>query len=562
MPDTKRRALVTCILCLLAAAAGAQESSSELPPELTGGLNALDWGVIAVYAAVMLGIGVYYARKVETADDYYLGGRRMRPSMVGLSLFATMISTISYLAVPGEVMGHGPIPALMYLASLPIIFLIVGFLLIPYIMKLPITSAYELLEKRLGMPSRLLGSGIFLLIRFIWMGLVVYTASRAVVTAAGLQPGALTLTIVIMGMITVLYSSLGGLRAVVLTDAIQSLLLICAAIICVIIITVKMGGFTWFPTQWSETWDTQPVFSLDPTVRVTVVGSLIATTVWWVCTAGSDQMAIQRYLATRDVRTARKAFLVNNIADVCVNLTLISLGFAMLGFFRANYPEMLGLVGDEKTIDYLFPLFVVNFMKLGMAGLVIAGMMAAAMSSLSSGVNSASTVLNTDFLPLLLGRNLDEKTKVRHGRRVSAVIGVIIILLALVIENVRGNLFEVTQKTSNLLVSPLFSLFFLALFVKRANTFCAMFAAAYGFVVAIVIAFWDLTGATPISFQWIGITSLLASVGAGVALSFLPWDRMTRNSRVLVGIAAAIPLVMLAGLFIAGIASRSAAAGG
>ncbi|HPV35610.1 MAG TPA: sodium/solute symporter [Candidatus Hydrogenedentes bacterium] len=563
MPDTKRRALVTCILSLLAAAAGAQESSPELPPELTGGLNVLDWGVIAVYAAAMLGIGAYYARKIETSEDFYLGGRQMRPSMVGLSLFAAMISTISYLAEPGEVMSHGPIAYLMYLASLPIIYLIVGFLLIPHIMKLPITSAYELLEKRLGMPSRLLGSGIFLLIRFVWMGLVVYTASRAVVTAMGLPLGALAPTIMIMGTITVVYSSMGGLQAVVLTDAIQSLLLIVAAIVCVIIITVKMGGVGWFPTQWSETWDTQPVFSLDPTVRVTMIGSLIATTVWWVCTAGSDQMAIQRYLATRDVKSARKAFLINNIADVCVNVTLISLGFALLGFFREHYPELLrATLADEKKGDYLFPLFVVNFMKFGTAGLVIAGMLAAAMSSLSSGLNSAATVLNTDFLPLLLRKPLDEKTKVRHGMAVSAVIGVIIILLALVIENVRGNLFEVTQKTSNLLVSPLFSLFFLALFVKRANTFCAMFAAAYGFVVAIVIAFWDLTGATPISFQWIGITSLLASVGAGVALSFLPWDRMTRNSRVLVGIAAAIPLVMLAGLFIAGIASRSAAAGG
>ena len=379
----------------------------------------------------------------------------MRPSMVGLSLFAAMISTISYLAEPGEVMSRGPIAYLMYLASLPIIYLIVGFLLIPHIMKLPITSAYELLEKRLGMPSRLLGSGIFLLIRFVWMGLVVYTASRAVVTAMGLPLGALAPTIMIMGTITVVYSSMGGLQAVVLTDAIQSLLLIVAAIVCVIIITVKMGGVGWFPTQWSETWDTQPVFSLDPTVRVTMIGSLIATTVWWVCTAGSDQMAIQRYLATRDVKSARKAFLINNIADVCVNVTLISLGFALLGFFREHYPELLrATLADEKKGDYLFPLFVVNFMKFGTAGLVIAGMLAAAMSSLSSGLNSAATVLNTDFLPLLLRKPLDEKTKVRHGMAVSAVIGVIIILLALVIENVRGNLFEVTQKTSNLLVSP------------------------------------------------------------------------------------------------------------
>ena len=137
----------------------------------------------------------------------------------------------------------------------------------------------------------------------------------------------------------------------------------------------------------------------------------------------------------------------------------------------------------------------------------------------------------------------------------SAVIGVIIICLALVVGNVRGNLFEVTQKTSNLLVAPLFSLFFLALFVKRANVYCAMCAAAYGFVVAFVVAFWDLTGATSISFQWIGVSALLASICAGVGLSRLPWERMNRNNRINVCLAAALPLVIVVGAFIYAVAA-------
>ena len=562
MPAKTRLLLFTCALCLFTACVWAEEGHPEPPVELRGGLGGVDWVVIALYAAGMLAVGAYYARKVETADDYYLGGRRMRPSMVGLSLFATLISTISYLAVPGEVMGHGPVASLTYMAALPIIYLVVGFLLIPHITKLPITSAYELLETRLGMPARLLGSAIFILIRFIWMGLVVYTASRAVTTAMGLPDEALMYAIAVLGAVTVIYSSMGGLRAVVLTDAIQCLLLLAAAVVCVVIITVNMGGFGWFPTQWQDTWDTQPFFSLDPTVRVTVVGSLIATTVWWICTAGSDQMAIQRYLATRDAKTARRAFLVNNCADVCVNLTLICLGFALLGFFRAHYPGMVDAGHGDQRVDYLFPLFVVNYMRFGLAGLVMAGMLAAAMSSLSSGVNSASTVINKDFVPLFLRHAQDEKSKVRYGKWVSVIIGVIIICLALVIENVRGNLFEVTQKTSNLLVAPLFSLFFLALFVKRANTFCAMFAGAYGFVAAFVVAFWDLTGATPVSFQWIGITALLASVGAGVGLSRLPWERMGKTSRLITGVAAALPLVLVAGVFIAAVISASIRTGG
>src|SRR5262245_17644945 len=131
-------------------------------------MSALDWLVVAAYALLFLGIGAYYARRNRDAEDYLLGGRVMSPVMLGLSLFATLVSTLSYLAWPGEIIAYGPM-LLSQFAAYPLIIVIVGYGLIPLLMKQPVTSAYEILEARLGTSVRLAGAGVFLLLRLAWM---------------------------------------------------------------------------------------------------------------------------------------------------------------------------------------------------------------------------------------------------------------------------------------------------------------------------------------------------------------------------------------------------------
>jgi SSS family solute:Na+ symporter len=139
----------------------------------------VDWALIIAYAIVMLGIGAYYSRANQSADDYLLGGRRMPSIMVGLSLFATLMSTLSYLAHPGEMIAHGPM-LITQGAAHPLIFVIVGYGLIPLLMRQPVTSAYELLEKRLGLGIRRAGAGVFLLLRLGWMATILYATSKVV----------------------------------------------------------------------------------------------------------------------------------------------------------------------------------------------------------------------------------------------------------------------------------------------------------------------------------------------------------------------------------------------
>ncbi|HPO16138.1 MAG TPA: sodium/solute symporter [Candidatus Hydrogenedentes bacterium] len=543
---TARWLILSGALC-----AGMSVSAQEAAPAagLRGGLSVLDWAAVIAYFVGMVGIGIYFARRTKTSEEYYLGGRRMGSVMIGVSLFATMISTISYLAVPGEMMKHGPI-YLTSIASIPIIYLVAGYLLIPRIARLPITSAYELLETRLGRPVRLMGSVIFLLIRLVWMGLVIFTASSVVVQAVGFRESAAPYVSVTLGAITVLYASLGGLRAVVLTDVIQAVIMFMGAIITILLVTIKMGGVGWFPTEWAANWDVQPFFSPDPRVRVTVVGSIIVAAIWWICTAGSDQMAIQRYLSTRDVKAARRAFLINNCADAAATLLLALLGFAILGFFR-TYPEYLTPTRNlQENTDLLFPHFIVNFVGFGMAGLIMAAMLSAAMSSLSSGVNASCTVITTDILGYF-GKNPDsEARKVALARRTSCLVGGVAILLSLVVARVPGNLIEITNKTSNLFIGPLFSLFFFALFVRFATPMGAVFGALYGFLAAFLISFGDLAGWTPLSWQWITPAAVVVAIITGTGISLVPTTGRSLFFRTAAVLLLATPWFAAMGLFI------------
>ncbi len=161
---------------------------------------------------------------------------------------------------------------------------------------------------------------------------------------------------------------------------------------------MKLGGVgAWWPDAWPSHWQ-RPVFWFDPDVRFTFVGGFLAAFTWWVCTAGSDQMAIQRYLATRDVRAARRMFNTSLAANALLWPFLAVVGMALLAYFRTR-PDMLpdGQTGLDSA-DKLLPIFIVRDLPVGITGLVIAGLLAAAMSSLSSGLNSACSVVTTDFI--------------------------------------------------------------------------------------------------------------------------------------------------------------------
>ena len=577
------------------------------------GLQAVDWLLIALYAIATIGLGVYFSRQQTNTDEYFVGSRNMNPVLIGVSLFATLLSTISYLSMPGEAAGKGPV-VMIGLLALPLVFSVVALFLLPVYMKQRVTSAYELLEERLGLSVRLLGASMFLALRLVWMTLLVYLAAKAMTIMMGVDfwtihlanmtvasgrisdladsaaklPGffrwedsQLTITtvpvvILFTGIVSLIYTSLGGLRAVVVTDFMQTILLFGGALLVLATVTYQFGGLGWFPTRWQPTWDTQPIFSFDPRTRVTAVGTVLSVFAWFVATMGGDQTTVQRFMATRDAAAAKRAVATQLCVATVVQLTLFLVGFALLAYFLKHSDQLPAGMQVKKNADFLFPRFISHHLPVGVSGLVVAAMFAAAMSSIDSGVNSITAVVQTDFLGRLGWKLKSERAQVRAAQLMAFGIGITVVLGSSLMKYIEGNITAVTNKTVNLLTTPIFALFFFALFVRWAKPLGVWIGAVFGVTTAAAIAFsgplvvflatqcgvdpgWfgvellthidpatgiettttavremnaetglaELVRRDPVSFQWIGPVALVVNISVGMLVSwFLPARRL------------------------------------
>jgi len=495
------------------------------------GLRFLDWVIIGLYAAAVLGTGWYYSRKQKSTDEYFVGSGKMSPLLVGVSLFATLLSTISYLSVPGEYIAKGP-ASLVSMAHIPVTFFIVGYILLPVFMKNRVISAYELLELRLGYGIRALGASMFIILRLVWMSLLVYLAAKAMTVMFGIpaeeQSRWIPWIVLISGFIAVLYTSMGGMRAVVITDFMQTILLFGGALLVLAMVTLHFGGFGWFPTEWQIHWDRQPFFDFDPSRRITMVGVVLSTIIWCVCTAGGDQTAVQRFMSTQDPRAARRSYLVNLCVGTVVIVTLCLVGFGLMAYVRETPGVMPAYISLERNADDIFPRYIAYNLPAGISGLVVAAMFAAAMSSIDSGVNSITAVVMTDFLDRFDLRPETDRGHVLFAKGLAFSIGAIVVVGSSFMQHVKGNITAVTSKTTNLLVTPIFALFFFALFVPFARPIGVFAGAICGTATAILIAFsgpffgfHHVTGYDPVSFMWIGPVALAVNIAVGTVVSLL-----------------------------------------
>ncbi len=480
--------------------------------------RALDWLVLAVYAVGMMAIGWKYSH-AATVEEYQLGGREMKPWAVGISLFATLMSTLTYLAYPGEMIRHGPM-ILSTVLAYPFVYVVVGRYLIPHIMRLKVTSAYEILEMRLGLSVRLLGSSIFLALRLLWMALIVYATSDAIIIPLmGLSASATPWVCIAIAIVTVAYTSMGGLQAVVVTDVIQTFIMLAGAIISLFMISYSLGGVSgWWPHSWSSDWD-DPRFFFAADSRASMGMVILSVFTWYVSTAGSDQMAIQRYLSTRNVPAARTMFGISLLCDSFVTVLLAALGLALLAYFNVHSELLPAGETVASSADELLPLFIVNVLPAGLSGLVVAGVLSAAMDSLSSGLNSSALVISEDWINRFRRSRPDGNEQVRQAKVLSWVLGIAVVSISLGTSYVPGNLLEMMFKVVNLLTAPLFVLFFMAMFVPWATAPGTWIGGIASAVVAVGVAYFNWMG---LSFIWIMPASLVVGIALGCVASLLP----------------------------------------
>lgn len=353
------------------------------------------------------------------------------------------------------------------------------------------------------------------------MSLVMFaTADVVLVPILGLDESAVPWICVFLGLVTVLYTAMGGLRAVVLTDVIQTAILVGGSALMVVLITADLGGVgQWWPSEWPAHWQ-RPVFWYDPAVRFTFVGAALSYFTWFVCTAGSDQMAVQRYLATRDATAARRMFITALLGNLVLWPFLAAVGLTLLAYFQAR-PEMLsaGRYALDDA-DKLLPIYIVQGLPHGVSGIVIAGLLAAAMSSLSSGLNSACSVVTTDFVDRFLPKPAgSEEARLRMAKAISFAIGIVVVGFGTLIGQVEGNILELCYKIANLLVAPLFLLFFMAMFMPSATALGTHLGTVSSVAVAVGVAYFGIFGLT---FQWMMPASFAAGAIVGGMVSFVP----------------------------------------
>ena len=246
---------------MLTASPGLSAESVPATQPTQTGLHPVDWLAIAAYAVAVLTIGWIDSRRKESTRDYFIGGKGIGSFIIGISMFVTLFSTNSYLANPGEMIKHGPAAALGGILALPIVFVLISYVYIPTLIRRKVVSAYELLEDQLGVSVRLLGAVMYIFVRTFWMSTMIYFASVALVTILGLDPAYGPAVAIFTGLIAITYTSMGGLRAVLLTDNLQFFVLFIGTFAAMVVTTIHYNGFAWIPTEWKPNWDTQPFWT-------------------------------------------------------------------------------------------------------------------------------------------------------------------------------------------------------------------------------------------------------------------------------------------------------------
>jgi SSS family transporter len=429
-----------------------------------------------------------------------------------------MNSTITYLSYPGEMVKYGPV-FLCGVLGYPVAAWVVGRFIIPRIRQFNVTSGYEILELRLGKGSRLLATLFFISLRFMWMSTIVFATVRvALLPILGLSEAWVPVLCAGIILFTVFFTTIGGLRAVVATDALQSIIMFVGALVTIAVILFSIGNVPATlkdPSLYSGWIDW--VWAPKRGVRMTAFNICLMNMLWQICTAGSDQMAIQRYLSVKDTKSAAHSFNISLLSSGTIILLLGTVGLMVMAYFFRN-PQWLPAGQDiHSASDILFPTFIRIGLPVGVTGLIAAALLAAAISSLSSGLNSVSSVIVEDVLkrlPAYKGREFSLRT----NKWISAALGLLVLGSSFLVGYVQGNMLDISMKVVNLVTAPLFVLFFLALFCPRANDPGAVIGGLAALAAAIGVSFFGLLGFVQ---TWNLFAALTVGIPVGIAASYL-----------------------------------------
>ncbi|KAJ8030457.1 Sodium-coupled monocarboxylate transporter 2 [Holothuria leucospilota] len=450
-------------------------------------LKAADYIVLLMFLMCSSFIGLYQAfrgKRQTTADEYLLADRRMNPLVVIMSAIVSVTSPITYMGNPAEVYLHGP----QYLAVLPskiipILFITISF--VPIYYKLRVTSIYEYLRIRFGENVQYFGAAINCIFLILIMAINVYAPAMALNAITGLSiPG----SIIAVGLVCTLYTSLGGIKAVLWTGVFQAVISISGILVTIIACSVNVGGITEvFRINARDGRDTYLDFRPSPAIRHTFWSVFIGLGVMAVAYNGTNQMIVQRYMTCKSLRQAKlvagMTVVVGGLVQVLTGVT----GLFLYAYFAGCDPVTSGVI---EAADQLMAYIIINlFHEIpGLTGFLMSAIFSATLGVVSSGINSLATMIGQDIIKNV-NPNINDLKYTLVVKVVATLVGGIIISLAFVV-SVLGNVLEASITIAGILNGPLLGVFMLGIYFPWSNSKGAL----AGMVSSVIIGIWLKTG--------------------------------------------------------------------
>ncbi len=450
-------------------------------------MHLIDLIIFFLFTGGIVVFGCSFFNKKLSSDEFTSAGRSLPGWVVGMSIFATYVSSISYLGYPGNAYSSNW-NAFVFSLSIPIASYFAAKYFVPFYRTQGSVSAYSFLEERFGTWARLYASACYLLTQIARMGSILFLLALPMNLLMGWN---IQLVIIFTSIAIIIYSMLGGIKAVIWTEAIQGFILIGGALICLVVLLFSMPEG---PTQTFEMAIADHKFDLGS------FSADLSTSTFWVCLIygiftnlqnyGIDQNYVQRYHTAKNEKEAKFSALFGGYLFIPVSAIFFLIGTALYTYYQV-YPELLPAEGIKA--DYVFPLFIVNQLPTGLTGLLIASIFAAGMSTVATSVTSSSTIILTDYYQRIRKQTSDRE-RLWVLKVASLVIGVLGILIALALVNV-DSILDAWWKLSSIFSGGMLGLFLLGYLAKKAKNIDAAIGVICG---AIVIAWISAD-------QWLGL---------------------------------------------------------
>lgn len=438
-----------------------------------------NWVVMALYFGGLAGMGWWFMRKKKSADDFFKGGGRIPWWAAGISIFAAMFSSISFLAVPAlaYMSDWRYAPKCACIALIPP--LVIGCYL-PFFRKLKLTCAYEYLELRFNLACRLFASLAFNLFMVARVAVVAYLPALAVAAITGAD---VNVCIVVVSLLTILYCAFGGIEAVIWSDVVQTAVLVGGALLILILLVAGTDGGVAGVFQTAKHADKLRMFdfALDfsrPVIWVVLVSGIAECLISYT----SDQCVIQRYMTTKNTHEAARSLWLNVPFSIVTGTIFFSIGTALYTYYRSR-PERLAVTMPKA--DSILPAFIASDLPAGVAGLVLAGLFAATITTLAANLNSSATAITSDWF-VRLRKGTTDRAQVRFAQACTIVVGLAGMAGALTLANIDIRaVYDQFLKFIGILTSGLACLFMLGIFVRRVGAVAALCGLGANYVVCV-----------------------------------------------------------------------------